>query len=351
MKMRYNPALDGLRAIAITFVILFHSDREIFPGGWIGVDIFFVLSGYLITTILAFELKKTGSISWRNFYARRALRLTPALLVMAAFLILVSTFTHDNELRQSVMIGAVYLENWNKIFGFVADGPTNLMGHTWSLATEEQFYLLWPITLFAIFKRHPALWLGAAIAAMMIARVWLWCAGALDHLIFGLDARPVGLLVGCLLALTPLARLPRLSAAVAIGAMAVLFAIGLLVGADLHWRLILSPLIASVATAAIIVAASPGSATARLLAWGPAVYVGRISYGLYLYSFPIFLLGERWKVHAPFHLYGVGLIALIIIVAAASYEFVERPFLRLKDRFQDRTAIGIIAGSGLAVRS
>jgi peptidoglycan/LPS O-acetylase OafA/YrhL len=108
--MRYNPALDGLRAVAIIFVILFHSDRVIFPGGWLGVDIFFVLSGYLITSILARELSQAGSIAWGRFYMRRALRLTPALLCLVAFLLAVSALTHDAPLRSETIIGGLYLE-------------------------------------------------------------------------------------------------------------------------------------------------------------------------------------------------------------------------------------------------
>jgi peptidoglycan/LPS O-acetylase OafA/YrhL len=104
--MRYNPALDGLRAVAIIFVILFHSDRVIFPGGWL------------------------GSIAWGRFYMRRALRLTPALLCLVAFLLAVSALTHDAPLRSETIIGGLYLENWNKVFRFGPNGPDNLMGHT-----------------------------------------------------------------------------------------------------------------------------------------------------------------------------------------------------------------------------
>jgi peptidoglycan/LPS O-acetylase OafA/YrhL len=262
---------------------------------------------------------------------RRALRLTPALFCLVAFLLALSALTHDASLRSSILIGGLYLENWNKVFGFGADGPTNLIGHTWSLATEEQFYLLWPTILLFIFRRRPKLWLGGAMAVMMAVRIALWRVGALDHLSFGLDARPIGLLVGSLLALAPVKpRLPTWAVLVSLGVLVIIGAAD-----DASWHLIFSPLVVSLATAAIIVAANPNG----LLAWKPAAYLGRISYGLYLYGFPFFLLGERWKVRTPLHLYAVGLIAVIFVVAALSYEFVEKPFLRLKDRLGTRQAM------------
>jgi hypothetical protein len=112
--VRYNPALDGLRAVAVIFVVAFHISHPIFPGGKVGVDIFFVLSGYLITSILLKESSETGGISLANFYTRRALRLLPALGVLVVFQIIRSAFSEEgNEIREATLVGAAYLENWN----------------------------------------------------------------------------------------------------------------------------------------------------------------------------------------------------------------------------------------------
>jgi peptidoglycan/LPS O-acetylase OafA/YrhL len=333
--MRYNPALDGLRAFAIILVILTHSYRQAFPGAWIGVDVFFVLSGYLITSILTKEIRETGRISWGNFYARRVLRLTPALAVLAIFQFTRAAFSSNgSEIREATLIGVAYIENWNNVTQF---GPFDVMGNTWSLATEEQFYWIWPITLMFIVWRRPALWVGAAIIALLAARILLWRSGAsLSHLQFGPETRPVGLLIGCLLALIPAHRWPSLPSLVPFSLLALLGFICVANRGDMRWPMIAAPLVASVAAAGLIVAAQPGSFAARLLSVSPAVYVGKISYGLYLYSWPIFILGGIWKVSTPFHLYALGLIAVIFTAAFVSYEFVEKPFLRLKDRLGAR---------------
>src|ERR1700722_1461463 len=292
--MRYNPALDGLRAVAIVLVILFHSDQTIFPGGWIGVDIFFVLSGYLITSILASELKETGAVSLTNFYVRRALRLTPALLLLALFQFARSGFSpNGSEIRTATLISMAYLENWNMVFDF---RPSPTMGHTWSLATEEQFYLLWPFALLLVIKRRPLLWIALAIVAMMADRFAF--RGHLRHLIFALDARPIGLLVGCALALLPVRLWSRVPAALPFVAMAALLAIGIgLAGADRF--LLAGPPVGSLATAGIIVSAPPGNAKSALLSLRPAVYVSNISYVLYLYSSPIFIWASNGQSTRP----------------------------------------------------
>ena len=208
--MKYNPALDGLRAVAITLVLLTHSFMSLFPGGWIGVDVFFVLSGYLITSILLKEIRETGAIAWGRFYWRRALRLTPPLAIVAIFQFAHAAISPHNgaEISTATIVGIAYLENFNSVFNFA---PADVVGHTWSMATEEQFYLLWPVALLLIAWRHPARWVGAAIAAMLAGRIVLWLSGApLNHLQFGPDARPIGLLIGCLLALMPSRQWQRL---------------------------------------------------------------------------------------------------------------------------------------------
>jgi peptidoglycan/LPS O-acetylase OafA/YrhL len=214
---------------------------------------------------------------------------------------------------------------------------------------------VWPITLLFIAWRHPARWIGLAIVAMLAGRIMLWRSGAsLDHLQFGPDARPIGLLAGCLLALIPARRWPSLPSALPLALLGLLGLLGLLClpGAmcvayrgDMGWPTILAPMVASAAAAGIIMAAQQGGAIYRLVSLPPAVYVGKISYGLYLYSAPICFLGAAKGIN-PLVLIGVSMVA-----AALSYEFVEKPFLRFKDRFERRTAIGIPTGSGLAAPS
>jgi peptidoglycan/LPS O-acetylase OafA/YrhL len=117
--LRYNPSLDGLRAVAILLVLIAHSFIKIFPGGWVGVDVFFVLSGYLITSILSRELAQTGRIDWRNFYWRRFLRLTPALAILVAFQLAHAALSpHGTEILEATLFAVLYLQNWNMAFGF-----------------------------------------------------------------------------------------------------------------------------------------------------------------------------------------------------------------------------------------
>lgn len=338
--MRYNPALDGLRAVAVLLVILTHSFLHIFPGGWIGVDVFFVLSGYLITSILMREIIRTGRIAWGDFYRRRFIRLTPALLILAAFQFAHAAFSPHNapEIRTATLVGLIYMENWNAVFNW---RPAELMGHTWSLATEEQFYWVWPITLLLIARRRPLVWLGGAAAAIIAVRIILWLHGDwVVRIQEGPHSRPIGLILGCALALMPAAHWPRVPAAMGFGLLGLLGMIAVGGGSEAGPFLIAAPIVASIAAALIIMAAQPGTAFAQTLAVAPSVYVGKISYGLYLYSFPICALGA---------VRGINPLALIVIsmgAAALSYEFIEKPCLRLKDRLGTRPALPLAIANG-----
>jgi peptidoglycan/LPS O-acetylase OafA/YrhL len=331
--VKYNPTLDGVRALAVILVIAHHAERLWFPSGWLGVDVFFVLSGYLITCILLVELRQSGRIDLGNFYIRRFLRLTPALAVLVAFQLIRSAFSPDgHEIRMATLVGAAYLQNWNAVFDFV---PADVMGHTWSLAVEEQFYWLWPLVLPLIFMKRPLLWLGGAITAMTIIRLAMWEYGlAIDGPVrFFMGERPIGLLIGCALAFLPIGRCP-LSPITGVASIVFLAALSAFAERSAYADLA-TPLAASLATAIMIVCSQRQSWLTKCMSVDPLAYIGRISYGLYLYHYPLLYLGEKLKFHTPFHLYAVGLMALIVLVAALSYEFIEKPCLRLKDRFND----------------
>ena len=318
-EMRYNPALDGLRAIAIALVLACHT--QLLRGGWVGVDVFFVLSGYLITSILLNELRQTGRISFANFYWRRSLRLLPALAVLVTFMLVRSVLSpNGGEIRAATLIGAAYLENWNNVYSF---GPFDLMGHTWSLATEEQFYILWPLLLPLVFLYRPMAWIGIALGAMIAAHFLGYSYATVQYSLF---IRPVGLVIGCMLAFMQTQRwkLPTAIAPTLLLTLVVIAACANRISPA-------APMIASIAAAGMIVCLQRPGLLTSALATMPVRYIGKISYGLYLYHWPIFILGEKWKFHTPFHLYAAGLLAVIFVAAALSYELVEKPFLRLKD--------------------
>jgi len=297
--------------------------------------VFFVLSGYLITSILLNELQRSGGISLSNFYMRRILRLTPALAVLVLFQLVRSAFSEDRrEILEATLVGATYLENWNSVFYFA---PFDLMGHTWSLAVEEQFYWLWPFTLLFLVRNKPLVWISAGLAAMVITRMVLWNAGySTSTLNYSLGIRPVGLLIGCIIALLPIDRWQPhpLVASIFLAAL-----VGIAFFADSSpYAFLAAPLAASTATALLIICLQYKGPIFALMASPLLVYTGEISYGLYLYHWPIFILGESFKIQTPFHLYALGLVVVIFIAAALSYEFVEKPFLRLKEKFQQRPA-------------
>lgn len=324
--MKYNPSLDGLRAGAILLVLACHTAGFALPGGWVGVDVFFVLSGYLITSILLRELRETGGVDLSAFYMRRALRLLPALALLCGFQIVRSWFSpNGQEIREATLVGALYLENWNTVYGW---WPAELMGHTWSLAVEEQFYLLWPLLLPLVLIRG-LWWSCAAVCAMVLARVVCWRIGYAETTLDFSMLRPVGLLVGCGLAFVKIR--PTISEGWANASLCLIAGAALLVSRS-PILFSIAPVVVSLATVAVILG-SPA-----WLSVAPLRYLGRISYGVYLYHWPLFMLGEKWKPHGLGHFYALGLIALIVAIAALSYEFVEKPVLRLRDRPWTRQA-------------
>jgi len=326
---RHNPSLDGLRAVAVALVIGFHS-FPYFRGGWVGVDIFFVLSGFLITSILMREFNQTGRISMRNFYMRRVLRLAPAYFSVILFLLLMSHFSRAGaEIRLAALASALYVINLAMTSGW---WPAGYSAHLWSLAAEEQFYLIWPMALVAIGGRRPVVWVSAAIAALVLWRLFLVHEGAnWTRLAFGLDTRGAAMLAGCLVALIGVERLgalawPEAAAAVLVAIVAV---------GD-----VMDPVAATVAgfvaiacAVALIVSLHRDGWLTRALALPPIVYTGTISYGLYLWSYPIVQGGAQYGA-GPFQpLLAIALIVLSYAVAAVSYRFLETPFLRIKHLF------------------
>ncbi|MGP0029925.1 MAG: acyltransferase family protein [Acidimicrobiales bacterium] len=374
------PGLDGIRALAVLAVLGFHGGVPGFGGGNIGVDIFFVLSGFLITSLLVGEWEKSGTISFRSFYERRARRLLPALMVLMGLICVYAAYYAEPDtlstLRGDALSTLGYVANWRFIFShqsyFVHYGPPSPLLHTWSLAVEEQFYLVWPaVALFSL--RH---WgrRGAGVAAALIGTasatvtVVLADAGAsTDRLYYGTDTRAQEVMIGALLAIVapalhrwhrgsgsasgPGARVPPGRVAVIAGAGAV-GAVGLVWAAhsvDGQGGFLYHGGYAVIAlcTAAVIlvVVELPRSPMGRFLGLRGLGYIGLISYGLYLYHYPLFLIlnGQRTG------LTGLPLLALRLGVtggmAVLSYHLIELP-IRNRRRVSRRT---LAVGGALAL--
>ncbi|MGI8547896.1 MAG: acyltransferase family protein, partial [Gemmatimonadaceae bacterium] len=192
----YRPELDGLRAVAVLGVMVFHSGVAL-TGGFLGVDMFFVLSGFLITALLMEEWQTGGSISLRAFYARRAIRLLPALLGVLAVLWLAVLFLGDRfKTSPAIMLSTTgytlgYMANW--VMALHLDEWPTPLGHFWSLAVEEQFYLIWPVLLVTALTLRAPRWLpiaalSVAILAIGAWRAWLWRSGAgFDRVFYATD--------------------------------------------------------------------------------------------------------------------------------------------------------------------
>ncbi len=339
----YWPALDGLRAVAVTIVILLHCEIPWTRGGGIGVDIFFTLSGFLISSVLLAEYAKTGDIRIGRFYVRRLLRLYPALLAVAAVSVLAVSGLDANARKQAAdgAVGAItYTINWLSIGG--TQHRFGILAHTWSLAVEEQFYLVWPLALLLVLRRFQvrgAFWVSVVLTvASACESVLLYRHFGWKRIYFGTDARLPQILVGATLALAraswnplplakPLMNTAAICGAIGIAAMVVSAPPRILYA---YIGFVLVAIMAALIILGLVERASPWAS--RVLEAAPAVFIGRISYGLYLWHWPIvFLVNVWWPAINPYMRLGI-VAPLSVIVSVMSYRFVERPFLRVKQR-------------------
>ncbi len=365
-RFHYLPFLDGCRAISILLVLGYHRMGPVSEwignllSGWVGVDMFFVISGFLITSLLVQEQKDYGSFSIKRFYSRRCLRIWPAYYV---FLFVVGVINPGRPSHSEIAIDAIYLTNYDLAleWGFCKGLP-----HLWSLALEEQFYLIWPIVLW--FAGKHAFRMGLiAVFAVFIWRIWLLFQGVSSlRLEAAFDTRIDCILFGCLAAL--LWADPNTQQRIRSGLSgtwvppilaAALFCSAQTLGNPhdptlehrvLFWVL-LSPtftLLFTVFILALIV--QPASAVSRVLSNPVLVWIGRLAYSLYLWHAFAWGLAAEFVLKRLLHWDEAGPLGeplrfgAAILVAAASYYVIERPFLKLKNRWQRRAPACIGAG-------
>jgi peptidoglycan/LPS O-acetylase OafA/YrhL len=337
----YRPGLDGLRAIAVAAVFLYHSRIDWLPGGFLGVDLFFVLSGYLITSLLLVEWEARNRIDLRRFWLRRARRLLPALVVVVlGSLALAAIFARQDlgRTRSDAVSSLLYYTNWHEIIAnrsyFNLMGNPSLLQHTWSLAIEEQFYILWPLILVPCLvlvgrKRMPMLVI-AGIAAS-VALMWiLYNPADPSRVYYGTDSRAFLLLMGILLALVwPwIERMRRAVPLLELLGIAALIGSVLLFlrmqdfnptfyrGGDLAAAFCFVVLIAAVA--------HPRTGIGPALGIAPLRWVGERSYGIYLWHWPIIVLVAGVNTRpSP----GIVLAeaALVLVAATLSFRYIEEP--------------------------
>jgi peptidoglycan/LPS O-acetylase OafA/YrhL len=329
---RRVAALDGVRGVAILVVLLGHA-------GWLalgaaGVDVFFVLSGYLITGLLLDEKEATGRVRFRNFYARRFLRLAPALALVVILYVVSSALLHLGFRRaiEDAAIAVGYAANWTLAFGL--DRP-RWLAHTWSLCIEEQFYFVWPwltLGLFGLLGRgKAAIACVAAAVGIGLYRAWMTQTGAtFFRVYYGLDTRGDALLLGAALAFW----MPTVRGLWAglLGWTGLAALVGYLASNGFGQGT--SFVIPALCAAAILVSLLnvPRGALAGALSLKPLAWLGMISYGVYLFHYPVVTYLQYRKVDV----WGVTLVGVPLAVglAAGSYYLLERPCLRLKERFR-----------------
>lgn len=341
-----HPALTGLRGIAMVLIFLFHCNVEGFTGAFTSLELFFVLSGFLITALLLQEQQDRAAINLKAFYMRRALRLGPALVFfLSCYLIFCMVIYKDSATRlyhfQDAAIVLFYFANWTRAFGWHRPGT---LGHCWSLSIEEQFYFIWPLLVLLLVRfskeKRPLL------IAILLPLPWIWRSYLLiqgadwDRLYNGFDCRADALLAGCFLAslwhsgkfvnwnrrwlLAPL------TAFIAFCVLAYFSVFARWQSAPLYfWQY--SLILTAAAVVIIDITHRPNGFLARFLSLAPVVGLGTVSYGLYLWHFPI--IGYV----SIFGYSGVTAVVLsaglTLLAAVFSWFVIERPALRLKKRY------------------
>lgn len=341
----YWPSLDGMRAVAIVAVMVFHASIFTLPGGGTGVDVFFVLSGFLITSLLLRERARFERVGLGRFYGRRALRLLPAVYVVVAVVLVITHFAPSlgNQHGQAVST-LLYYANVR----YSQHKPMGMFAPMWSLSMEEQFYLLWPPVLALLLflgVRRRRLLAGTALTFVLLAG-WHWLAGATGWadrhaLLYRPDLRADGLMLGCTIGIW-LSSPPRFSRR-AIRCLRATGVCGVAVLALAFWkpqwvseptRYTLLITIVTLATGAVLVTqlVAPMRVLTAVLTARYVRWLGRISYSLYLVHAPILVIIvlEMRTLPRPVQL---TLFAVASLAAACLLHYrVERPFLRLKDR-------------------
>jgi peptidoglycan/LPS O-acetylase OafA/YrhL len=383
-RLAYLPALDGVRAFAVIAVMIYHGGPFFAPGGFMGVDTFFVLSGFLITSLLVGEWRETLTIKLGAFWARRARRLLPALFMMLIFVAILASVILPKgtypSLRLDALATLLYVSNWHFVLVgtnyFNETSTASPLIHTWSLAVEEQFYLVWPLVVLGIMRltRNLRVLLYVCCAAALASAVEMFVlslhAVSFNRMYLGTDTRAQCLFIGAALAVV-LAMATQRGRDAAAGhpelwkppgsrAKAICGLAGL-VGAAASLAIWVSTSTTStfpyrggffligLATAGIIVAivGAPRSPVPRFLSLAPIRYIGRISYGLYIWHWPIFI----WMNHAMAGTTGAPLfftkLAVTFAVSVASYHLVELPIRQGSFLRQGRAWIA--APSGVAV--
>ena len=344
----YQPALDGVRAVSVVLVVLFHAGVPFLPAGYLGVSVFFTLSGFLITSLLLAEESRTSTIRVASFYGRRMKRLLPASTLCLAAVVIAhafGAFDGTPSLRRDVVGAVLQLFNWVRLSGTGSYGElfassASPLEHFWSLSIEEQFYWLWPALMLLALRRLRSrstrrtmrrllrLLVTAtvltSVSSVVIAQVW-----GPDAAYWATPARLPEILVGASLAAWSFGRtVPPGAARIAGPALAAIVALSMLLPSD-HGPAYQGglPMFALV-SGALILALQVDGALRRALSWRPIVAIGTISYGLYLFHWPVFVVlrDAGWQLTRLPDL--VGALSITAAMEAASYRLVERPVRR-----------------------
>lgn len=391
-KSRYIPALDGLRAFAVLAVIAYHLGMQWAPGGLLGVTVFFVLSGYLITSLLLIEWDNTSTINLPQFWLRRVRRLMPAIiLVIVCTAALCTLLDHSllTKLREDMWAALLWVTNWwyilHDVSYFDALGAPSPLTHFWSLAIEEQFYLIWPVVLLIAHKagvKRTTMRNATLVVALLSALEMALLYNPLDdpsRVYYGTDTRAFSLLIGAWLAFVWPSHMLGAQKSVhltkqvrsildGVGLVALLALLGLIVFVDGFAPFLYRGgiLLASILTAIVIaVMVHPASLLGRIAGAKPLVWVGLRSYGIYLWHFPLLLLmnPRNFTGETPWWMYLVQ-VAVVFACAAFSYRFVENPLRKgalgtfvkgVKNKEIDvpdwlkHHAVGVVAGSAVVI--
>lgn len=372
-RVPYLPGLDGMRAIAVVAVMVYHANPDWLPGGYLGVEVFFVISGYLITLLLISEKERTSTVDMKQFWIRRARRLLPALFtMMIALTVWTSLFERDalGKLRGDVIAALFYVSNWYQIWtgaGYTAANEFAPLRHLWSLAVEEQFYVVWPLVMFALLRGGSrriadiSRWLVLAALGITVVTAVVYTSGPIGTpevtpdaywSVFGRDiskfdwsylgtfSRAGGLLLGAAFAMVwrpiavmrgPLRTKGRLLDLVAIVGFVVLVAM-------FWWMWLIGPdggnpflfrggfLLCAVATLMMVAGVThERAATSKALSIPLLLWIGTRSYGLYLYHWPIYqIIRDIAGNHLKFYEFVFAMI-LTGIITELSYRFIETP--------------------------